>query len=214
MKRIFLSGLSLILVIGFVASFPTPALAEQRHMQAKKGNIVCLEVNQKGKIIIIEEYAECNGLLVFIGNDGQIYSVHGSIEVLQKIAKNPKRRMGYRTTLEVRGTVEGHKRARHLYLSSLSPEDPQKSTGKTVEGTIACVIPDFSKGNAKPVVANGPCNELEPHAHVLYTKEGEVYALQGSEEKIIKIERSAKRRNVLISGKIQGNQKGWILFVK
>ncbi|MGB7292831.1 MAG: hypothetical protein WBD99_11720 [Thermodesulfobacteriota bacterium] len=213
MKRIFLYDLSLILVIGFVASFPNPALTEQKNMQAKKGNIVCLKVNQKGKIIVIEEYTECNGLLVFIGNDGQVYSVHGPIEELQKIAKNPKRRMGYPTTLKVRGTVEGHKKAWHLYLSSLSAEDSQKSEERTIEGTIVCVIPDFSKGSARPVVASGSCNELEPHAHVLYSKEGEIYALQGSEEKIINIEKSAKRRNVFIRGRILGNQKGWILFV-
>ncbi|MGB7291366.1 MAG: hypothetical protein WBD99_04255, partial [Thermodesulfobacteriota bacterium] len=134
-------------------------------------------------------------------------------EELQKIAKNPKRRMGYPTTLKVRGTVEGHKRAWHLDLSSLSPEESQKSEERTIEGTIVCVIPHFSKGNAEPVVASAPCNELEPHAHVIYTREGQIYALHGSEEAIISIEKSAKRRNVLIRGKILGNQKGWILFV-
>jgi len=213
MKRAYLYVLSLMLVITFVVPLTNLGFTQQKKMQAKTGNIVCLEVDKEGKIIAKEEFTECNGLLAFIGLDGQLYSLHGSKEELQRIEKSPKRRMGYRTTLKVRGKAEGHQRAWHLDISSLEPKESQKLEEEVIQGTIVCLIPYYDKGKVKLVVASAPCNENEPHAHVVFTREGEVYALHGSEEKIINIEKSSQRRNVFLRGKVLGNQKGWILFV-
>jgi len=213
MKRAYLCTLSMMLVIAFVVSLANPSFAEQKKIQAKKGNVICLEVDKEGKIIAKEEYTVCNGLLVFIGMDSKLYSLHGSKEKLQRIEKSPKRRMGYRTPLKVRGKIEGHQKALHLDISSLEPKESQKLEEKIIQGTIVCLIPYYDKGNVKPVVSRAPCNEHEPHAHIIYTGEGEVYALHGSEETIANIEKSSERRNVFLKGKILGNQKGWILFV-
>jgi len=208
-----ISSLSIIFVIAFVLSLANSGFAEQKNRQAKKGNVICLEMDKEGKIFAKEEYTVCYGLLAFIGMDGKLYSLHGSEEELQRIEKSPKRRMGYRTTLNVRGEVVGHKRALHLDISSLEPKESQKLEEKIIQGTIVCLIPYYDKGNVKPVVSRAPCNEHEPHAHIIYTGEGEVYALHGSEETIANIEKSFERRNVFLRGKVVGNQKGWILFV-
>ncbi|MER3445954.1 MAG: hypothetical protein C4291_03575 [Candidatus Dadabacteria bacterium] len=40
---------------------------------------------------------------------------------------------------------------------------------QTIEGNVICLLPDYNKGNVKPVISNGPCDKLPPHAHVLIT---------------------------------------------
>ncbi|MGE5444283.1 MAG: hypothetical protein ACM3SR_06705 [Ignavibacteriales bacterium] len=85
---------------------------------------------------------------------------------------------------------------------------------QTIEGNVICLLPDYNKGNVKPVISNGPCDKLPPHAHVLVTKEGKVYALEGSEEAMHKLEMSSERKNVKLTGRVEGNQRAWILHVK
>ncbi len=84
---------------------------------------------------------------------------------------------------------------------------------KTVTGTIICLIPDYKKGTVTPVIATGPCNELPPHQHVLMTKEGTVYSLQGLQEGLMKIEAMPNKTDVTMAGKIEGNNYGWVLVV-
>ena len=84
---------------------------------------------------------------------------------------------------------------------------------KTVTGTVICLIPDYKKGTVNPVIATGPCNTLPPHQHVLMTKEGTVYSLQGLQDGLMKIEEMPNKTNVTITGKVEGNNYGWILFV-
>ena len=64
-----------------------------------------------------------------------------------------------------------------------------------------------------PVVATTPCNEYTDHAHVLYTSEGQTYAVHGPHEEITAIEKSSQRKNVTLSGSVQGNNGGWIIYV-
>jgi len=65
MKKDSLCVLTPMLVIAFVISIANPGFAEQKKLQVKKGNIVCLEVDKKGNINTIEDYTECNGLFIF-----------------------------------------------------------------------------------------------------------------------------------------------------
>ncbi len=84
---------------------------------------------------------------------------------------------------------------------------------QTIEGNVVCLLPDYNSGNVRPVIANEPCDGLPPHAHALVTKEGTVYFLQGLQDGLMKIERSSERKNVRITGKVEGSQNGWILHV-
>lgn len=83
---------------------------------------------------------------------------------------------------------------------------------QTVEGTVVCLIPDYANGTVKPVIANAPCDGMPPHQHVLVTSDT-VYSLQGLQEGLMKIEKNPQRTNVKITGKVEGNESGWILFV-
>ena len=84
---------------------------------------------------------------------------------------------------------------------------------KSITGNVICLIPDYKKGTVNPVIATGPCNTLPPHQHVLMTKEGTVYSLQGLQDGLIKIEEMSDKTDVTITGKVEGNNYGWILFV-
>ncbi|MGB7292830.1 MAG: hypothetical protein WBD99_11715 [Thermodesulfobacteriota bacterium] len=207
MKKWIIPCLATMLIISFVISLANSSLGAEEEIHGIVGDFVCVEVDKEGNIKTIEEFSVCNGLLVFVGKDGKIYSVHGSEKEIENLAKNHEKK-------KVSGRVEGHQRAWRLYASSLEPKETQKSEERTITGTIVCLIPDYKSGNVKPVVASGPCNELEPHAHVIYTREGQIYALHGSEEAIVNIEKSPVRKNVSLKGKVQGNQNAWILFVE
>jgi hypothetical protein len=84
----------------------------------------------------------------------------------------------------------------------------------TVEGNIVCLIPDYQKGTVNPVIATGPCNELPPHHHLLVSKDGKVYTLQGLDQGIKAIETNPHRTNVKITGRAQENPGGWVLFLE
>lgn len=84
---------------------------------------------------------------------------------------------------------------------------------KTITGTVICLIPDYKKGTVNPVIATGPCNTLPPHQHVLMTKEGTVYSLQGLQDGLMKIEAMPQKTDVTITGKVEGNNYGWVLLV-
>ena len=177
-----------------------------------RGNIVCIEIDGEGKAEVSEDFTQCTGLVYVLGVDGKIYSLHGSEEEMQKISAGSKTRMGYRLPLRLKGKDAGHRRAWRLYTPGLDG-DKEDTAEITVTGTILCLFPNYRDGNVSPVVATEPCNEYEDHAHVIYTNEGQTYAVHGPHEKIAAIEKSSKRENVTLTGKLQGNQGGWILYI-
>jgi hypothetical protein len=81
-----------------------------------------------------------------------------------------------------------------------------------VQGNVVCLVYD-KKGNVTPMIATGPCDGYPPHQHILVTKEGTVYSLQGLQDGLVKIAKMPQRTDVEIKGKVQGNQYGWILVV-
>ncbi|MCH8014346.1 MAG: hypothetical protein IH823_06095, partial [Candidatus Dadabacteria bacterium] len=167
--------------------------------------------DEEGKATASKEFTECSGLLYLIGVDGNLYSLHGSEEEVRKITERSKSRMGYRLPLRLKGKTGGHQRAWHLYTPSFEPQDNSVKT--TVAGSVLCVFLNYEDGYVNPVIAHGPCNEYEPHAHFIQTDDGQMYALHGPYEKIISIEKNPQRENVTLSGKIQGNESGWIFYV-
>lgn len=84
---------------------------------------------------------------------------------------------------------------------------------QSVTGTVICLIPDYKKGTVTPVIATGPCNTLPPHQHIVMTKEGTVYTLQGLQDGLMKVSMMPERENVTMAGKIEGNNYGWVLVV-
>ena len=200
MKKVRTVALSLMVVFSFVILLAGTGIAQ---MQDIEGNIVCIEVDEKGNVNAMEEYTECDGVLMMVGKDGKLYAVSGTEEQMKMVAKSPKKKAS--------GQVGGSQRAWVIYAT---PTDVQKGTAQTVTGNIVCLLPSYEKGNVAPVVSTGPCNEAVPHAHVVTTASGQVYILSGSEDAISSIEKSSQRTNVTLSGKVTGNQGAWILNVE
>ena len=170
------------------------------------GKVYCVEADDQGNLMMKEDAAMCKGALVEVGKDGKAYVIKGTAEEASMIMKQPGE------TKTVEGIVQGNTRGWVLASESAARPEPSKETAVT--GTIVCMLPNYKTLTFTPVVASGPCNELEPHLHVVLTKSGEVYALEGTEESIHRIESMPKRENVEIQGQIQGEQGAWVLFVK
>ena len=100
-----------------------------------------------------------------------------------------------------------------LSVRSFAADDSMKAAPGSVTGTVICLIPDYKKGTVTPVVATGPCNQLPPHQHIIMTKEGTVYTIQGLQDGLMKVSLMPQRENVTMSGKIEGNNYGWVLLV-
>jgi len=178
-----------------------------------RGNIVCVELDETGEATVREDFTQCGGIVYMLGVDGKISSIHGSEEEMKELSSSSKTRMGYRLPLRLKGADAGHRRAWRLYMGSLEPLDGGGSEEVTVTGTIYCIFPDYGNGTVKPMIAAEPCNGYEDHAHIIHTNEGRTYAIHGPQEKITAIEKTSDRKNVTLSGKVQGNNGGWILNV-
>jgi len=207
MRKLYVLSICALVIL----LFQLKSYAEAEDVQIVRGQLVCVELDGAGKASVSKEFTECNGLLYLIGVDGNLYSLHGTEEEMKKVTESSKSRMGYRLPLRLKGRTVGHQTAWNLYTPSLEPEDNSVST--TVTGTILCVFPDYDQDDVNPVIAVGPCNEYEPHAHFIQTNDGEIYAIHGTPEKIESIQKNPKREKLTLSGKIQGNESGWILYV-
>ncbi len=175
-------------------------------MESVEGKVYCVEADEHGNLVMKENVAMCKGALVEVGKNGKVYAIKGTAKEASMIMKQPGE------TKTVEGIVQGSTRG--WVLASESAAHPQPSKETAITGTIVCMLPNYKTLTFKPVVASGPCNELEPHLHVVKTRSGQVYALEGTEESIRKIESMPKRENVEIQGQIQGEQGAWVLFVK
>lgn len=186
--------------------------ADTEDAQIVRGQLVCVQVDKAGEANVSKEFSDCSGLVYLPGVDGNLYSVHGSELEMLKIKQSSKDRMGYRLPLRLKGTTVGHERAWQLYTPSLDLDDSSIKT--TVTGSVLCVFPDYDEDNVKPVIADGACDEYEPHAHFIKTDKGEIYALQGSPETIQTLEKSSQKENVTLDGTLKANKSGWILYVE
>lgn len=186
--------------------------AQTEDVEVVRGQLVCVQLDNAGKANVSKQFTQCSGLLYLLGVDGNLYSLHGSVEEIEKIKQSSKDRMGYRVPLRLKGKTVGHERAWQLYTTpSLDLGDGSIKT--TVSGSVLCVFPDYKEGNVNPVIAEGACNEYEPHAHFIQTDNGELYALQGSPEKINVLEKGTEKKNVTLDGTLKANNSGWILYV-
>ncbi len=77
----------------------------------------------------------------------------------------------------------------------------------TIEGNILCLVPDPSRVMLEAVVTEEDCSKLPPHHHVLITKEGKSYDIEGSEEAITKMQQGSKK-DVKMTGTVLDNLQG------
>jgi hypothetical protein len=202
----------ILIQLSVITILPTAsALSGETGMKSLKGNIVCIEVDNNGTVEPKENFTECNGLLVFVGMDRKIYALTGAENDLNELIDEPKSRMGYLPPLNIRGDVEGNQRAWILHVNGMKSEKSEKINEQTVTGTIVCLIPDYYKGNVKPFVSVVPCNEYEPHMHIIYNSAGQIYVIHGTEDRVSELEKYPNRKSVTLNGAIEGNKKGWIL---
>ncbi len=187
-------------------------LSDEKGMKRLKGNIVCIEFNKNGTIEPEENFSECNGLLVFVGIDKKIYALTGKENDINRLIEEPKSRTGYLPPLNVRGNVEGNQRAWILHAET-EPDESAIVKGQTVTGTVVCLIPDYYRGNVKPIVSVVPCNEYDPHRHLIYNSAAQIYAIYGTEDRVAELEKSSNRKNVTLKGAVMGNKNGWILVL-
>jgi len=209
MRSFYIVSLSILTIILFSLN----SFAQTQNVRIVRGNLVCVQLDETGKANVSKEFTECSGLLYVIGVDGNLYSLHGSEEEMEKITESSKSRMGYRLPLRLIGKTGGHQRAWLLYTPSLEPQETKDIARTKVIGTVLCVLPNYEQGNVNPVIADSPCNEYEPHAHFIQTDDGEIYALHGPLEKIVSIEKNLQRENVTLTGILRANKSGWILYV-
>ncbi len=207
MRKIIVLSLSIVTI----AILSLNSFAQTDDTQIVRGQLVCVQIDEMGQASVSKEFTECTGLLYLLGVDGDLYSLHGSQEEIEKIKQNSKSRMGYRLPLRLKGKTVGHQRAWQLYTPSLELEENSIKT--TVTGTVLCVFPNQKEGSVRPKIADGPCNEAKPHAHFIQTDDGEIYALHGTLEDVVSIEKNPKRENVTLTGILKANESGWILYV-
>ena len=177
-----------------------------KKMESVQGKVYCVEEDAQGNLTMKPDVAMCKGSLIAIGKDGKAYAIKGTAEEASMIMKQPGE------TKTVNGVLEGNTRG--WVLASASAVQAQPAEETAVTGTIVCLLPNYQSLDFKQVVSTGPCSEAEPHLHVIKTKSGQVYALEGSEESIHKIESMSQRDDVKLQGQIQGEQGAWVIFVK
>src|SRR4030065_295244 len=120
MKNVKTVALSLMVVFSLVLLLAGSGVAQ---MQDMEGNVICVEVDEKGNTVAKEQFTECKGAFVLVGKDGKLYSVSGTEEQMKMMAKTPKKK--------VSGQVSGSQRAWVIYAT---PTDVQKGTEQTVKG--------------------------------------------------------------------------------
>jgi len=197
----------LFTVLMFSIALPLLALssfAADETMDAE-GSVICIEVDEEGNMQSKTEFTECSGTMIMITDD-KSYALQGSKEDVSAFMADGK---GDRRT--VNGVLKGNERG-WVLASASALHDTTPGKDVEVTGTVVCLLPNYADGNVQPFVAAGDCSEKESHSHVVKTKGGQVYALHGSEDAIVAIQKADKNK-VSLKGQVQGSQGAWVLFV-
>jgi hypothetical protein len=109
--------------------------------------------------------------------------------------------------------------AASISFSTLSQAGEDKETQmkdiKSMTGDIICVLPMDKDGNVKAVIASGDCSGYAPHVHV-FREAGtaNVFSIEATPEKLKELEKSSERKGITLAGRIEGSNRGWILYVE
>lgn len=201
----------LILLLALLTVLNKDSFSQEEEKQGAEGQILCVENADQGQIEVNDQIKDCDGVYILMGNDGKTYTIIASEEDLRKY------KPGEQDSYKVDGQVKGHQKA--WIIDSTGSHDKESSSAETrdIEGDIFCLLPYYKtskikKSTLKPILSSYPCHELEPHPHVLRSKNGEIYSVFGSEERITEIEKNSKD-DVLLKGKVKANDSGLLLYV-
>lgn len=103
-----------------------------------------------------------------------------------------------------------------FYSLETAYADNNKDDSVTLTGNLICLYPESDSGNVKPTISTKPCSKEIKHLHFfLEIKKGaeKLYAVEGSQAAINRLENIPKRKNIQLKGKVSGNQRAWILTV-
>jgi len=81
--------LCLMVVLSIVILLANPGFSQ---MQDIEGNVICVEVDEKGNVNGMDQFTECDGVFMVVGKDGKLYTVYGTDD-----GKKPKEK-GQRTS--------------------------------------------------------------------------------------------------------------------
>jgi len=202
----------LILFVVFTFLFAGVYYTGAVQWEGIEGYLICVEPGNKGDIKIKAEYNECSGIVALVNIDEQIYTISGSQSDIDKLQKVPKRRMGVIMDQILNGKIYGHKRALHMMIGSEEYVDDNEIVKK--KGTIYCLLPDYKKTNMNYMISNKPCSDYTPHAHILYTEDREIMAINGNKELVSKVENSSERKGVYLTGSISGSEQGKYIYLR
>jgi hypothetical protein len=188
--------------ISFFALFYISAIAKEDIIT---GSIVCVENNSFGKVNTIYKYNDCVGVLVVLGKDGKIYALSGPDEQIKEIERNPDK------IKKLKGQIRGNERAWIFNTSTLKPIKEETVFQQEIKGDLYCLLPDSENKNIKAIISNESCNTHEPHAHVISTKDGEIYTIHGDESKIYELEKTVNRTDVVLKGGLKKKSSELVL---
>lgn len=177
-----------------------------------EGYLICVEPDGKGDIHIKAEFSDCSGNVALINLQDRIYTISGPQSSIDKLLNAPKRRMGVLMDQTLTGKLYGHKRAQHFMIGDEKYVYDNKTEKK--KGTIYCLFPDYKKTYMNYKIAKKPCFNYSPHAHVLYTNDGQILAINGNTEHIKHVEASTERKGVDLTGSISGSKNGKYIYLQ
>jgi len=169
------------------------------------GSIVCVENNRFGKVNTIYKYNSCDGVLIVLGKDGKIYALSGPDQEIKEIEQSPEK------IKKLKGYITGNKRSWIFNISTLKPIKEEVISRQQIMGDLYCLLPDSENKNIKAIISNNSCNEHEPHAHVISTKNGEIYTIHGDKSKISELEKIVDRTDVVLKGEINKKNSELVL---
>jgi len=201
----------LILSLALLLVWNKDSFSQEKEKQGSEGQILCVENGDQGKIEVNHQIKDCDGVYILMGNDGKTYTIIASDEDLKKY------KLTEQDSYKVDGKIKGNQRAWIIDSTGSHDEESSGAETRNIEGDIFCLLPYYKtsklkQSTLKPILSSYPCHELEPHSHVLRSKDGKIYSIFGSEEKITEIEKNPKD-NVLLKGKVKANDSGLLLYV-
>jgi len=69
MKKANLAALSLIASLVFVILLASSSFAAKQDVE---GNVICVEVDEKGNVNGMDQFTECDGVFMVVGKDGKL----------------------------------------------------------------------------------------------------------------------------------------------
>ena len=202
-KLNFLRGF--LIVFSFISFFALLYISAFAKEDIITGSIVCVENNRFGKVNTMYKYNSCDGVLIVLGKDGKIYALSGPDQQIKEIERNPDK------IKKLKGQIRGNERSWIFNTSTLKPIIEETVFQQEIKGDLYCLISDSENKNIKAIISNESCNTHEPHAHVISTKNGEIYTIHGDKSKIYELEKTVNRTDVVLKGDLKKKSSELVL---